>query len=126
MIEHPEMRSYVLDVLNALADPDYQRRVWVERQYPHSGFYDDLDTNIHLLYDDSDIAENPRRNIGFALRNEEEARAIERLNEVLSPLYDSLPADVDHAALLAMPEWRAVVNAAQEALRVFSAPDSAD
>jgi hypothetical protein len=120
MIQHPEMRANLLDVLRALSDPDYQRRVWVEREYPHPGYYDDLDTNVHLLYDDTDIAEEPHKNIGFALRNEDEARAIEELNRVLGPLYDSLPPDTDDATVIAMPEWQAVIAAARNALRVFS------
>ncbi|HEU5157695.1 MAG TPA: hypothetical protein VFU43_11935 [Streptosporangiaceae bacterium] len=107
-------------MLNALADPDYQRRVWVERQYPRPGYYDDLDANISFLYDDSDIAEDPQRNIGYALRNEGEARAIENLHKVLSPLYDALPPGIDDAEVIALPEWQAVVAAARQAVRAFA------
>jgi hypothetical protein len=123
MVEHPEMRANLLDVLKALADPDYQRRVWVERQYPHPGYYDDLEANINFLYDDSDIAEDPHRNIGYALRNEVEARAMENLHKALSPLYDSLPPDTHDAEVIAMPEWQAVVAAARQAIRTFAEPE---
>ncbi|MGH3387647.1 MAG: SCO4402 family protein [Actinomadura sp.] len=75
---------------------------------------------MNQLYDDSTVAEDPYGNIGFTLRNEDEARAIESLIQVLDPLYDSLPLDADDAAVIAMPEWQAVVGAARHALRVFS------
>src|SRR5918992_3559287 len=123
MVEHPEMRANLLDVLKALADPDYQRRVWVERQYPHPGYYDDLEANINFLYDDSDISEDPHRNIGYALRNEVEARAMENLHKALSPLYDSVPPDPPDAEVIAMPEWQAVVAAARQAIRTFAEPE---
>lgn len=122
-VQHARMRANLLDVLNALADPDHQRRVWVERRYPQPGYYDDLDTNVSFLYDDSDIAEDPHRNIGYALRNEAEARAIENLHKVLGPLYDSLPADANDADVIAMPEWQAVVAAARQAIHTFAAPE---
>jgi hypothetical protein len=126
MVEHPEARMRLLDTLQALADPDHQRRIWVERSFPHPDYYEDLDLHIHQLYDDSDVAEDPRGHIGYTLRNEDEARAMENLNAVLSPLIDSLPPDVDDATVIAMPEWQAVIAAARQALRAFPESDSAD
>jgi hypothetical protein len=125
MVEYPQARAHLLEALKALADPDHQRRVWVERQYPHPDYFDDFAANIHQLYDDSTVAEDPHGNIGFTLRNEEEARAIESLIEVLDPLYDSIPPGADDATVIAMPEWPTVIAAARQALRVFSEPDPA-
>jgi hypothetical protein len=53
------------------------------------------------------------------LRNEREAEAIQALDRVLGPLYDSLPYRIDHAEVLAMPGWTQVVEAAQKTLSVL-------
>lgn len=41
-----------MEALESLADRDYQQRVWIEHQYPHDDFYDELDLEIHILFDD--------------------------------------------------------------------------
>jgi hypothetical protein len=76
VVRYPQARAHLVEALNALADPDHQRLVWVERQYPHPDYYDDFAANINELYDDSTVAEDPHGNIGFTLQNEGEARAM--------------------------------------------------
>jgi hypothetical protein len=55
-----------------------------------------------------------------------EARAIENLVHVLDPLYDSIPLGADDAAVIAMPEWPAVLAASRQALRAFGEPGPPD
>ncbi len=119
VVQFPDMRRTVIEALQALSDPEYQRRVWVERTYPKPGFYDDLTHNVNVLYDDTSVAEDPRAQIGVTLENEAEAAAIENLTAVLDPLLDSLPTKLEDAQVISRPEWSAVVKAAQEAVGVI-------
>lgn len=123
MVQFEQMRSSVLDCLETLADPAYQRRMWVDERHQHPNLIEDLDQNIHVLYDDTDVLEAPERTIGFVLRNQREADAMRALGKVLSPLYDSLPAGTEDATVISMPEWQGVVAAAQAAVRVFRQSD---
>jgi hypothetical protein len=47
------MRREVALAVEHLADPEYQRRVWVERTYPSPTYHDDLNMTLHTLYDDT-------------------------------------------------------------------------
>ncbi|HEU5023589.1 MAG TPA: hypothetical protein VFV01_01585 [Spirillospora sp.] len=113
------MRREVIEALQALSDPEYQRRVWVDRNYPQPGFYDDLTHNINVLYDDTSVAEDPRGQIGLTLENAEEVAAMERLTAVLDPILDSLPTKIDDGAVISLPDWGAVVRAAREAVDII-------
>ncbi|MEV3925497.1 SCO4402 family protein [Actinomadura coerulea] len=119
VVQFPDMRRAVIEALQALSDPEYQRRVWVERTYPRPGFYDDLTHNVNVLYDDTSVAEDPRAQIGVTLENEAEAAAIESLTAVLDPLLDSLPTKLEDAQVISRPEWSAVVSAAQAAVGII-------
>ncbi|WP_435827000.1 SCO4402 family protein [Nocardia fluminea] len=110
------MRSSVVSAVRALADPVYQQRIWLERRYPHPGFYDDLDQRIHTLYDDSTVLPDPSRRVGTILiGNNDELVALSNLDRVLSPLIDDL-GDVPDSKYLGDERWRDVVAAAREAL----------
>ncbi|GAA4314674.1 hypothetical protein GCM10023178_24540 [Actinomadura luteofluorescens] len=119
VVRFPDMRRAVIEALRALSDPEYQRRVWVERTYAQPGFYDDLTHNVNVLYDDTLVAEDPRAQIGVTLENEAEAAAIESLTAVLDPLLDSLPTKLEDAQVISRPEWSAVVSAAQAAVGII-------
>ena len=95
----------------------YQKRFWVDKQ--PSKYIEGLDEEIHTLYDDTDVVRDSYGQIGIVLRNEQEAEAIQALDRVLGPLYDSLPYRIDHAQVLAMPEWSRVIAAARKALAVL-------
>lgn len=118
-VRFPDMRREVIEALQALADPEYQRRVWVDRVYPQPGFYDDLTHNVNVLYDDTSVAEDPQGQIGLTLENTDEAAAVERLTAVLDPLLDSLPTKIDDGAVISLPEWGEVVRAAREAVGII-------
>ncbi|GAA2127194.1 hypothetical protein GCM10009727_16800 [Actinomadura napierensis] len=119
VVRFPDMRREVIDALQALSDPDYQRRVWVDRVYPQPGYYDDLTHNINLLYDDTSVAEDPYGQVGVTLESDEEAAVMERLVAVLDPLLDGFPAELDDAEVISRPEWAEVVKAAQDAVRII-------
>jgi hypothetical protein len=110
------MRRDVLDAVRALADPEYQRRVWLERRYPHEGFFDDFTLNINTLYDDTQVLEDPHQAIGYVLRSAKEVTAMERLSQALGALFDRLGTELSDEEYVSAPEWESVVGAAREAL----------
>ncbi|TQM25871.1 SCO4402 family protein [Nocardia bhagyanarayanae] len=118
-VQFPEMRANVLSAIRALADREYQQRVWLERQYPHEGFYDDLDQRIHTLYDDCAVLPDPRRRIGTVLIDNDELGALAKLDRVLSPLLDDLGNSPD-SVYVGDPRWGAVLTAARVALAAMT------
>lgn len=112
-VKYPEMRQQVATALAALADPDYQQRVWIERTYPQHDFYDDLTLNVNILYDM--VLPNARSRIGAVLLTENEVDKLTILEKVLGPLVKEL-RDAPDNQYLADPRWQDVVLAARAAL----------
>jgi hypothetical protein len=119
VIKYPEMRSQVIEALRAFSDPEYQQRVWVDRRYPHENFYDDLTHNVHVLYDDTGVAEAPHDQIGITLNDSVEAESIEVLAAHLTRILDSVDPGESDASIISRPEWNGVVVAARETLKAF-------
>ena len=120
-VEYPEMRLNVVLAIQALADLDYQWRVWVRREYPHSNFFDDFTLNIHILYDDTRLLELlDEARIGAFLRDEDEREALRPLRDALDTLFDRHGMKLTDEQYMTTPEWTAVVSAAQAALPVFT------
>jgi hypothetical protein len=79
-VKYPEMRREVINALIALADPEYQQRVWIDGNYPRDNFYDDLSLNINILYDT--VLPDPTPRIGAVLLDENEVDQLTRLEKV--------------------------------------------
>lgn len=118
-IRYPDMRAEVLGALQALSDPEYQQRVWVRHELPAPNHYDEFKYRIHILYDDTTVFENPQVAIGDILRGEEEVQALTPLKDALDSLFDKYGTKLADEEYLGLPEWAAVVEAAQAALDVF-------
>ncbi|MEV6213972.1 hypothetical protein [Nocardia sp. NPDC051833] len=114
-VQYPEMRKSVIDALEALADPDYQRRVWINHEFPQENFYDDLDVNVSILYDDCVVVPDPRSRIGTVLVDGPEVDRLIELDRVLGPMIGRL-GNVPDATYLGDSEWPMVVIAARAAL----------
>jgi hypothetical protein len=112
-VKYPEMRREVVNALAALADPEYQQRVWIERNYPRDNFFDDLSLNINILYDM--VLPDPVPRIGAVLLDENEVDQLIRLEKVLGPLIAEL-RDAPDSRYLSDPRWKQVVDAASSAL----------
>lgn len=123
-VRYPEMRVQVLSAVGALADRQYQQRVWIDRIYPHDNYYDDLDLNINILYDDTTVLPDPETALGTILLDSVEVDALRSLAEQLDPIIDEL-GDLPDSRYLSHPKWHGVVSAARSALEVMrSARDS--
>jgi hypothetical protein len=114
-VEFPAMRREVLDALAALADAEYQQRVWVRREYPRLDFFDDVKARVNALYDDCQVLPAPESRLWTVLLPGDELNRLRALDRVFSPLIDELGAAPD-AAYLADPRWADVTKAAGGAL----------
>ena len=117
-VRFPAMRQQTMTALAALADRDYQQRVWIAREYPREGFYDDLTLNVNTLYDM--VLPDPRSRLGVVLRNDTEVARLTDLEQLLGPLVDDL-GDASDQQYLSDPRWNEVVAAAATALSAMKA-----
>ncbi len=114
-VQLPQMREEIIAAVRALSDPDHQRQVWIERRYPHPGYYDDLTLNLNVLYDDTLVLEDPEAAIGTTLRDTAEAQKMQQLADRLDEILNSVgPAEGD-ATYIGHRLWPLVVEAAREA-----------
>jgi hypothetical protein len=108
IIEFPLMRAEVEHAVGCLADVEYQQRVWIRREMPSPTYYDDLDTNIHVLFDDCKVLPDPTGMIGSVLRRGEEIERLAELGNTLDAMIRDLRNAPD-AAYLADVRWPTVV-----------------
>jgi hypothetical protein len=118
--EFPAMRAEVKEALRALSDPEHQHARW-GRYEPGVEYYDDLDLNVHILYDDTQVLPEPASAVP-SLLHESEAPALLALDAVLGEMIRQL-GDAPDTSYVSDPRWPAVVRAAGEALRVMNAND---
>jgi hypothetical protein len=115
MVEFPSMRRDVMSSLAGLSDVEYQQRVWIRREYPQPGYYDDLRANIALLYDDREVLPSPADSIGSILLPGDEIPRLAALAVVLDDLIDSHESIVD-SVFMADPRWNDVLRLSALAL----------
>ncbi|MEV8536718.1 hypothetical protein [Streptomyces sp. NPDC051211] len=115
-VEFPNARLQVVAMLQSLASPEHQQRVWLAGAPEPGGAVDDLTMVVNVLYDDTRALEDPEAVVGEVLRNENEARVLRELADLLDVLIDEL-GEAPDSAYLASRRWPAVVEAARKALR---------
>lgn len=118
-IKYPGVRTQVLAAVEALADREYQERVWIRHELPHPGYYDELDLSVHTLFDDAAVLPDPASAVGTVL-HPDEVGPLDGLGAVFGPLIDDL-GDQPDAVYLADPRWDDVVRAAAGAWEVMRA-----
>ncbi|MCN0178240.1 SCO4402 family protein [Salinispora arenicola] len=119
-IRFPEMRHEIVRAVKALADPAYQWSAWIRRELP-PGEYDEFTHRIHILYDDTQVLEDPDATIGAYLRSQKEANAMRCLAQAIDSLFDELGTDLSDEEYLRAPGWAAIVDAAGAALSTLRA-----
>jgi hypothetical protein len=117
------MRGYIEDALESLSDLEYQRRCWhFDPNNPN--FYDDLDLNVHILYDDWMVLPDPASCVGYALFPDE-VEPFLALEQVFGPLLaDLIQQNAPNEAYLEDPRWPSVVAAAGKALEAMRYNDN--
>lgn len=111
-LKFPSMRDEVIDAVRALSDRAYQKREW-GRSRDAGGRYDDLDMNVHILYDDTRVLPDPSAQVDTVLFAED-VPPLRALEGVLGPLIDEL-GDVPDREYLADPRWNSVLVLAARA-----------
>lgn len=113
------MRAEVVEAVRALSDLEYQQRVWVRRELPHPGYQDNFTLNVHVLYDDTTVFEDPEIAVGDLLRGDDEVRALKPLKAALDALFAEHGTELTDEDYLGKPGWAAVLLTARNALAVL-------
>ncbi|MGW1878755.1 SCO4402 family protein [Streptomyces sp. NPDC001975] len=125
IVEFPDMRENVISAVRALADREYQERVWIQRIYPEDGYFDDFTLNINILYDDTLVLEDPASALGTILSSQQEVAVLTVLRSALDELLEREGTNKSDAEYLASPLWSAVVDSASAAYRILADDESA-
>ena len=112
------VRSRLFDYLKGLSDIEYQRKWWVNKQFPH-GAYDDFEETIKFFFDGSLLCTKISAYLGNVLQNEEEVEAIQSVCNILDKIYFRKDWETD-ADVIELPEWQQVINFAKGALVVLN------
>lgn len=118
-LECPAMRDELISYLERLSSADYQYSAWVSRSSSDMS-YDELNYTIHFLYDDTDLATDPRSWGGIILRGEDEVRAISNVVKSIDKVFDKYGACLADEEYLTKPEWASVIELSKNALIEFS------
>ncbi|EYT79029.1 hypothetical protein ACFPC0_06230 [Streptomyces andamanensis] len=110
-------RVHVLPVVLALANPPWQRNVWLD-----PSTFENLDHVFHTLFDDFCDADEPERFLGVSLRTDEEVALMRELGAVLNAAAAEAPDDTD-AQHLQASVWPEVVAVAGRLAQVMVAND---
>jgi hypothetical protein len=119
-VSFPDMRGNVISAVRALADYAYQRQAWIDDDYPEDGYYDDFTMNLHILFDDTLVLEDPAATLGMVLKSREEVDAMAVLADALNELLGSEGSERTDAEYMVSPLWVAVVRAAGAAYGVLT------
>jgi len=114
-------RDALIDRLRDLADRNYQIQAWGNRRFPPGIEYDDAIEAIHFFYDDTRIADETDAMVGTLLKDQAEAEAIKRLISAFDVALNTFFIESVHPReYIDSPEWKDVIQAAIQALVVFT------
>ncbi|HEY8986486.1 MAG TPA: hypothetical protein VIU15_43810 [Streptomyces sp.] len=119
-VSFPDMRRNVVSAVRALADEAYQHRVWIDRDYPDDGYYDDFEMNLHILFDDTLVLEDPAATLGTVLKSREEVDVMTILGNALDELLTAEGSERTDREYMASPLWGGVVHAAGAAYNLLA------
>ncbi|MFJ4715081.1 hypothetical protein [Streptomyces sp. NPDC088785] len=110
-------RVHVVPTVLALANPPWQRDVWLD-----TSTFESLDHVFHTLFDDFCDADEPERFLGISLRTEEEVTLMRELGVTLNAAAAQAPDDTDEQHLQSA-QWPEVVAVAGRLARVMVSND---
>ncbi|MFJ3801695.1 hypothetical protein ACIPSJ_36120 [Streptomyces sp. NPDC090088] len=110
-------RVHVVPVVLALANPPWQRDVWLD-----PSAFEDLDHVFHTLFDDFCDADEPEGYLGVSLRSDEEVVLMRELGTALNAAAAEAPNDTN-AEYLQASAWPEVVAIAGRLAQVMVAND---
>lgn len=119
-VKYPEMRRELEVVVEGLADPAYQRRVWVDGQPEDGVEHDEFGLAVHFLFDDSSLAQDALSTIGWILKDASEAESVTALVRAIDVVLNRYGTNLSDAEYIEVPEWRFVVVAAKATMAVLA------
>ena len=112
-IKYPWMREQLIGSIETLSDIDYQRKAWVQHEFPEGVEWDDLDLHFKFLFDGPDIYDYLDESIGDILKNETELKAVkEMLNEMMN-IFKEYGTELTDEEYINLPEWQEVIEKAK-------------
>lgn len=120
MIAYPEMRNYMIESIRALADEDYQQRVWINGEMPTDKYEDCFDFAINCLFDDLSLDTDWEKAIGAVLEDETELTAVQNLVRILDELIDKIGKDKPDIDFINAQEWPTVLHTAKNVYKLLT------
>lgn len=116
----PAMRDTLVHYMRKLSDHELQRRVWSKDAQKPDTEHDAIEFVLDFIYLDTDLDEGADRWIGDMLKNEKEARAVERVVEALDKVYAAHhEEEVSDWDRIETEEWKVVLATAKEAFELM-------
>jgi hypothetical protein len=109
-LKHPSLRHELLVTLTEISKSTQKSDI---------GDSFDIDDAYHLIFDDTKLGDDAASEIGYCLLNEEEAREIRSLSQLLDDMLREL-GDVGTPRFLAHSKWKDVHATAKAALQLMS------
>jgi hypothetical protein len=120
MVLLPQKRSEMFHYLQALANPDYQERVWVNGDYYPEIGHDGFGYVVTFFFEDTMLAEAPEKNVGTILESVEEAHLIRQVCSAILQVVRVVGDEQPDVEYISHPEWQVVVESASEAIEFYS------
>lgn len=121
MIDYPEMRDELIQILEALSDKNYQYSCWVHGNCPEGVEHDELDYSLHFLFDDTKLGEAPESTVGVILINDAEAVLLKELCSSIEIVLNKYGRELEDLDYIKTPEWSGVLLCAKRALDTIRA-----
>jgi hypothetical protein len=116
------MRSELQYAISALADEDFQRREWSKHGNPESNITYTFDMALHVLLDDSVIADQGQVAVGTVLKDDEELHVVQALVGAAHQVIQEIGLQGTFEDASSRSSWAAAVRAARRARSVLGPP----
>lgn len=120
---YPYMRLDLREYANSLRDQAHQKRVWIEQK--PSQKQDSFTDVVHFFYDDTPLARDPEKCVGFFLRDASEVAAVKALTSAVDALFMEFGTEQPDEAYIRAPKWAQVVSRAEVLVTLLDRPENA-
>jgi hypothetical protein len=122
-IKYPSLRANIDAAIEALADPELQRRAWIGRQAAPVGECPSFDDAVHWLFDDSGINNGAKSSVGELFYDDREAQSVDSVMFQIDRLLDKYGGELADEQYINTSEWPEIVATAAQCLRLLREND---